>query len=67
MGNVYWITGLSGAGKTTIGKRFYEKLNTVVTVKQERHSYRRIIKDEISQLSLYFKNNEKYTGFRQVR
>ena len=22
MGNVYWITGLSGAGKTTIGKIF---------------------------------------------
>lgn len=26
MGQVYWITGLSGAGKTTIGKIFYEKL-----------------------------------------
>lgn len=26
MGEVYWITGLSGAGKTTIGKLFYEKL-----------------------------------------
>lgn len=26
MGNVYWITGLSGAGKTTIGRLFYEKL-----------------------------------------
>lgn len=26
MGTVYWITGLSGAGKTTIGKLFYEKL-----------------------------------------
>lgn len=23
-GTVYWITGLSGAGKTTIGTRFYE-------------------------------------------
>lgn len=34
MGTVYWITGLSGAGKTTIGKLFYTKmkekyLNTV--------------------------------------
>lgn len=34
MGTVYWITGLSGAGKTTIGKLFYEylkklQLNTV--------------------------------------
>ena len=26
MGTVYWITGLSGAGKTTIGRLFYEKL-----------------------------------------
>lgn len=34
MGTVYWFTGLSGAGKTTIGQLFYEKmkekyLNTV--------------------------------------
>lgn len=29
MGVVYWITGLSGAGKTTIGKLFYEKLKQV--------------------------------------
>ncbi len=34
MSTVYWITGLSGAGKTTIGKLLYEKirmtdLNTV--------------------------------------
>ena len=26
MSTVYWITGLSGAGKTTIGKLFYKKL-----------------------------------------
>lgn len=26
MGNVYWLTGLSGAGKTTIGKLLYQKL-----------------------------------------
>lgn len=26
MGTVYWITGLSGAGKTTIGHLFYQKL-----------------------------------------
>ena len=25
-GNVYWITGLSGAGKTTIGRKLYEHL-----------------------------------------
>lgn len=26
MGTVYWITGLSGAGKTTIGKLFYAQM-----------------------------------------
>lgn len=26
MSTVYWITGLSGAGKTTIGKLFYERV-----------------------------------------
>ena len=25
-GTVYWITGLSGAGKTTIGKLFFDKI-----------------------------------------
>ncbi len=27
-GKVYWITGLSGAGKTTIGKLWYEELRS---------------------------------------
>lgn len=27
MSNVYWITGLAGAGKTTIGKKLYEVIN----------------------------------------
>ena len=26
MSRVYWITGLSGAGKTTVGRLFYNKL-----------------------------------------
>ena len=29
MGKVYWITGLSGAGKTTIGKLFYHRMKQV--------------------------------------
>lgn len=28
-GSVYWITGLSGAGKTTIGKLLYRKLKSI--------------------------------------
>lgn len=28
MGNVYWITGLSGAGKTTVSKELYNKLKS---------------------------------------
>lgn len=31
MAEVYWITGLSGAGKTTIGKIVYEKLKEKYT------------------------------------
>lgn len=31
MASVYWLTGLSGAGKTTIGKVFYHKLKEVYT------------------------------------
>lgn len=29
MSTVYWITGLSGAGKTTIGKLFWEKMKEI--------------------------------------
>lgn len=31
MATVYWITGLSGAGKSTIGKRWYEELRKTYT------------------------------------
>ena len=28
-GTVYWITGLAGSGKTTVGKLFYQKLKSI--------------------------------------
>ena len=62
-GGVY----LNEDGKRIFLRAFYEKLNTVVTVKDTRQSYRTIIKNEICQLHLHFKNDAKYTGFRQVR
>jgi adenylylsulfate kinase-like enzyme len=31
-GNVYWFTGLSGAGKTTLGKRFYKHLKEALSL-----------------------------------
>ena len=62
-GEVY----LNETGKRIFLRAFYEKLNTVVTVKDDRQSYRKIMKNEIRELSLHFKSNEKYKGFRQVR
>ena len=55
MGTVYWITGLSGAGKTTIGKLLYEKireehLNTVFLVGD---TLRKVFGNEICKVMRY--------------
>lgn len=49
MGTVYWITGLSGAGKTTIGRRFYEKIkeNYPNTVFLDGDTMRRVFGDDL--------------------
>ena len=38
-GNLYWITGLSGAGKTTIGTLLYEYLKSKKDQIQNRLLY----------------------------
>ncbi len=49
MGTVYWITGLSGAGKTTIGKLLYEKLKEMYpnTVFLDGDMLRKVFGDDL--------------------
>ncbi len=49
MGMVYWITGLSGAGKTTIGKLLYEKIeeNNPNTVFLDGDILRKVFGDDL--------------------
>lgn len=49
MGTVYWITGLSGAGKTTIGKLFYGRLKEryVNTVFFDGDALRKVFGDDL--------------------
>ena len=49
MACVYWITGLSGAGKTTIGKIFFNKLkkNDPATVFLDGDTLRQVFGDDL--------------------
>lgn len=49
MGKVYWITGLSGAGKTTIGRLFYEKMKAIYsnTVFLDGDTMRKVFGDDL--------------------
>lgn len=49
MSSVYWITGLSGAGKTTIGKLFYKKLKDMYpnTVFLDGDMLRKVFGDDL--------------------
>lgn len=58
---------LTQEGKRIFLQTFYEKLDTVVTVKDHKMNYNQIISEEIRKLISHFKNGDKYIPFKQVR
>ena len=46
MATVYWITGLSGAGKTTVGEIFFERLKKEKNVQCVIHDCVKICKNK---------------------
>lgn len=65
MGTVYWITGLSGAGKTTIGKLFYKKMKEIYpnTVFLDGDIMRRVFGDDLG----YSKEERRKCAMRYSR
>ncbi|MBD5523498.1 MAG: adenylyl-sulfate kinase [Lachnospiraceae bacterium] len=65
MGTVYWITGLSGAGKTTIGKLFYVKMKEKYpnTVFLDGDTLRKVFGDDLG----YSKEDRKKCAIRYSR
>lgn len=65
MSTVYWITGLSGAGKTTIGKLFYEKLKAACpnTVFLDGDTLRKVFGDDLG----YTKEERRKCAMRYSR
>ena len=58
---------LTAEGKRIFLRAFYDKLDTVITVKERKMSYDGVIKEEIRKLVRHFRGEDKYRGFRQVR
>ncbi len=58
---------LSEEGKRIFLRALYEKLDTVITEKDLKLNYRRIIKAEINKLAVCIKENKRYISFKQVR
>lgn len=65
MGCVYWITGLSGAGKTTIGKLLYQKVKDkeANTVFLDGDVLRKVFGDDLG----YTKEDRKKCAMRYSR
>lgn len=65
MGTVYWITGLSGAGKTTIGKLLYEKIRAEHpnTVFLDGDTLRKVFGDDLG----YSKEERRKCAMRYAR
>lgn len=63
-GHVYWITGLSGAGKTTVGTKFYN------CIKQQKNDVIKLDGDvlrEIFQMFDYSREGRRNIGFQYSR
>ena len=65
MGTVYWITGLAGAGKTTIGKLLYEKIKeqNLNTVFLDGDMLRKVFGDDLG----YTKEDRRKCAMRYSR
>ena len=61
------VVMLNAEGKRIFLKALYEKLNTVITEKGKKMSYRSLIKAEVLKLSGCIRENKKYVSFKQVR
>ena len=58
---------LNEKGQLIFLRAIYEKIDTIITVGEEKMSYDQIIKEEIRKLSRRFKTGEVYKPFKQVR
>lgn len=65
MANVYWITGLSGAGKTTIGQAWYSYLKETMSniVFLDGDTLRQVFGDDLG----YTKEDRKKSAMRNAR
>lgn len=65
MGKVYWITGLSGAGKTTIGKLWCERLKALGenTVFLDGDELRKAIADDLG----FSESDRRKSGMRNAK
>ena len=58
---------ISDEGKHIFLKAFYEKVDTIITEKNEKKTYNTIIVEEIRKLVRAFRGDSEYKAFRQVR
>lgn len=63
-GTVFWITGLSGAGKTTIGKALYKKLSLSKSIVMlDGDELRQVFGDDLG----YEREDRQKSAFRNAR
>lgn len=64
-GKVYWITGLSGAGKSTVGRKLHERLNAKETpvLLLDGDSLRRVFGNDLG----YSREDRQTSAFRNAR